>query len=37
MIPKYPDIVRALRRAEPLIAEAVTGAFLARHPDWVAR
>ena len=35
--PKHSEMVRALRRSEQLIAETVTDAFLARHPDWVAR
>lgn len=30
-------IVRTLRRSEQSMAEAVTDAFLQRHPDWVAR
>ena len=30
-------LARALRRQEHAIAEAVTDAFLARHPDWVTR
>lgn len=34
---KHAALVRLLRRSEQSIAEAVTDAFLARHPDWVAR
>lgn len=33
----HAGLVRALRRHELFIAESVTEAFLARHPDWVAR
>ncbi len=37
MISRNSALIRTLRREEQHIAEAVTDAFLTRHPDWVAR
>ena len=37
MASTHLPIVRVLRRHEQAIAETVTDAFLARHPDWVTR
>ena len=37
MTSRHPALIRALRREEQHIAEAVTDAFLKHHPDWVTR
>lgn len=37
MTSRHPALTRTLRREEQHIAEAVTDAFLKRHPDWVTR